>query len=693
MSFSFGKINTDNSRKVLQVSLEDNCLLYETSEPGIKANVLVDKYYSSSELTAINFFLKSNGLLSYRILSVVNSKDISPEIVKEELKEGIVKFYKQNQSNYRDYFSPGEKILSTGASIYALTGNDHIYVNDLYDLLFTPRKIIIDGFWVYVTDSFSDIFDNKFHRSPVDSYKTKFFQFRIKDLITEKEFPEKRKRIRKIHIEDKDVPSKVEEFIKENHEVISADTETSGLDFMIHRIGDFTFAFDSSTGYHINYNDFTKPHIEKLLKAHKILGANFSFDLKMLWKSGLDSSLETSEDVVKLGHTLNENRRNSLKTLAYLYSPYGGYDNELDEYKSKYKIDNYLDIPDDIRIPYSIMDVVVTFHIWKRMIKHIHLIDKKYPNPKSDYTLYHYYKNIRIPVDNMYARIEYRGVYINIEKAKEGRKYIEQELLKMRIQLYELLGKTPPTDFYGNFNNDVEHFFDSPTELGKFLAEAGWKNLGEGKSRGNKDERVFLTGDFQLSRWSQEHEAAKVLSRYRSASTILGTFLGDDEGTKGWSQYFREHPEDNSIRLHPDFNSMGTETGRSKCSRPNMQNPPSHGEFAHNAIRMMSTKNDEEYLMVTVDYSALQMRLATLDSLDPTLTEVFSSSDSKNTDVHTLTAFNLFRNQYFDVEEIEVIDDEGNKHFYLGGQLLRVIRKNTEIEIFAKDLKETDILM
>jgi hypothetical protein len=43
------------------------------------------------------------------------------------------------------------------------------------------------------------------------------------------------------------------------------------------------------------------------------------------------------DDTLQLGHVLNEMRSNSLKTHSWLYTNYGGYEKELDDYKKKYR--------------------------------------------------------------------------------------------------------------------------------------------------------------------------------------------------------------------------------------------------------------------------------------------------------------------------------------------------------------------
>ncbi len=687
MSFSFGKINTQSKKSILKVKVTDQFVLAEftQSDTQPKVSILVDQFYTTEQLSSIELFLKAAGLRNYRIMLAANSKEISPSYVKDTLKEPIVKFYSNNRSAYETVIEKDDIILAAGASVYAVTGTDNIYTTDMHDIMFSPSKIAVNGHWVYVIDSFSDIFAAGFRSGPVDSYKTKIVQFRLKDILSiGKIAPPTKTRVRKIKISNEEFPAWVEEILSKKYTHMAADTETSGFDFMWDRVGDITMSFDGYTGYHVYFSEDKIELLNKLFLNHKLIGANFKFDAKMLWGAGLSKDIVWQEDVIKLGHTLNETRRNSLKTLSYLYTANGGYDKPLDEYKEKVKVESYIDdIPDDLRISYAIMDAIQTYNIWKKITKHMQKIDEKYPNERyPQHTLQSYYRNIRMPIDNMYAHLEYEGVYINKDENELGRQEIIQAQHDMQIQLYDLLGLKVPLDMKGNFNHKASHIFDSPTELGRHLQTLQWEDLGITKNG------VLATGDYQLERWAKTHKAAKVLQRYRSSKTILNAFIGNKEETKGWSQYFHHH-KDGSIRMHPTFNTMGADTGRSKCRNPNMQNPPAHGEFASNATRMICTKDDEKYYMVTVDYSALQLRLATIDSGDKTLRKVFSSEDA---DMHSLTGWNIIRNRKFDVEIIEV-EEDGQKLSLLAGQLVSVIRDGLKQEVFAGDLLETDKLV
>lgn len=378
------------------------------------------------------------------------------------------------------------------------------------------------------------------------------------------------------------------------------------------------------------------------------------------------------EDVFLLAHTLDETRSNSLKAMAFFYSEYGGYERPLDVYKKKVNVESYLDIPEDILREYAIMDAIVTHRVFTNMYKHLLLLDAKYPNEKyPENSIEKYYHYRRIPAANMYAKMEYRGVYVNKKKLDALREQMEDYIKGLGKKLSEAFGVSE------NFN------WGSSDKVGELLQSRGWEDYGRTESG------KYLVSKPQFDRWKKNHPEAITLREYGSATTLIDSFVGDREGTKGWSQYLIHHDEDpeDVWRMHPDYSPLGTESGRTRCSKPNMQNVPTRGKFTKEIKQCLCTPNDDEYYMVTVDYSSLQMRLAAIDCQDPNLTKALSSPDA---DVHSMTAYLTFsQDKEYDVETV-IVEDENGTHTFLGGQ--KVITKNRG-EVFARDLQEDDELL
>lgn len=110
------------------------------------------------------------------------------------------------------------------------------------------------------------------------------------------------------------------------------------------------------------------------------------------------------------------------------------------------------------------------------------------------------------------------------------------------------------------------------------------------------------------------------------------------------------HPYDG--RIHPHFNQL-LNTGRFACSKPNMQQIP---KDIKNDIYM----SDLDGVAFDTDYAAVELRLATVVSGDPVMLEAYK----KNTDMHYLTASNLFNRKIpKTIEEKEDAEKNENSEF------------------------------
>ena len=691
MAFTFGNININSKKQVLNLKTiaDDKILLWDNSQayacykkPVI---VLLDQHYNTYQIKAIRNFLEANRITRYKLVLTLNCV-VNKEQIKEDQKTGIVAFYRNNSSNFWKEVEEDSIIITVGAALYAVTQSDDIYPDHMHERIFGKshfwfsretknmkniERQQLRGNWIFPIDSFTDIFAYGFSSPPVEGYKTELTRFQFKAVIKYKDIsPPRYPKLNKIFIYTK------EEFIDfyndnkyRKNDLMAWDLETSGFDFLTDKIGCITISFDGLTGYYIRWSAVETELLDDLFKNNIQIGANLKFDWKFVKTHGLKNA-RIDEDVIVLGHILDETRSNSLKALAYLYSEFGGYDWELDEYKRKTKIDNYLDIPEDILKEYAVMDAIVTLRVFRNIKKHLKELDIKFPNEIADYSLEHYYKNIRMPAVNMYAEIEYNGVPVNIEKLAVARDKTKKLIADLETQMAEELG--------------VSKFFDfnSATRLGKLFEKKGWECHGRAKAG------HYLTGDPQLARWAENHKEAKTIQKYRSAKTIFNTYIGEEHGDTGWSALLHHHPEDNSYRVHPNYFPLGTESGRTRCKAPNMMNIPTRGEIAKDVKKFVATPNDEDYYIVTVDFSALQMRLAAADGDETNLIELFK--EDRLADVHTRTSYGVFvKGNYYDLEEITV-EQDGKVYNFLGDQQIKTLERG---DIFAKDLTENDTLV
>lgn len=728
--FSFGNINVSSKKKVVNLETISDCIAYDCSDnqaSKFPINILLDEYYDEGTMKIFRDFFESNRVVRYRMLFSLNCK-IRKEDIQKDQKEGIIDFYTNNRSSFETKLIPHAPIVTVGAALYALLQENDIQPNHVQQRIFGKPHFWFsktlkseDCHMVFPIESFYDIYADGFKNGPVDSFKTKLAKEQLKDCLKASNYKvPSYAPLKKIFISTK------EEFISRFYlpnearrgDIVAWDLETSGFSFLKDTIGCITLSFDGKTGYYVPWrimDDECKSLLNEILGNNRQCFANGKFDVKFLWANGVPNA-KVDEDVITLGHILDETRSNSLKSLAFYYSEYGGYERDLDIYKKKTGVTNYLQIDEKTLREYAIMDAIVTRRVFDNLFKHMRELDEQYSTQAYGLNnMERFYYDRCIPAGNMYAKLEYRGFYVSKSKLDALRKVMNDYIRDCKHQLSEIFGK--PLSFE----------WGSGVQLGTLLEEKGWENLGRSKliklntpKDKMKDEssRVYLTSDFQLKRWEKDHpKEVGLIKDLKHAQTLLNSFVGSDiidpnsdkqppkpkkefsfnrddeisesnDDEKGWSQYMVYHPEDNSWRMHASYFSMGTDSGRTRCQKPNLQNTPTRGMFAKDIKKCVCTPDDDNYYLVTIDYSSLQMRLATIDQYPPDK-NLFEAFWTPHIDMHSRTAFLSFcQEKEFDVEIITV-EQDGKTYTFLGGETVLTKERG---EIFAKDLTEEDTL-
>ncbi len=483
---------------------------------------------------------------------------------------------------------------------------------------------------------------------------------------------------------------------------IAVDLETSGFNFMEDKIGDFTFSYDGETGYHMYWDmlrnsDVLLDLVHSNMSTKDLVGSNFKFDLKFIRYNLRNDTrdwgprhIRIDNDNVQAGHVLNEGRSNSLKAHAWMYTPYGGYDKALEDYKRTHpNLKSYLEIPDELRIPYAAKDPCIAWQVMGEMEKQFNTIVAAVDEQDFDdgslknreYTMYHYYKSIMMPVVNMITDVEYRGVYMNVESLEEQGEYIKGILKTLEAEIKEELEAAMMSPL---------PYFDltSPTKLGKLLEEVGWPCI-ERNAR-----KVYSTNDDVLKKWEyMGYSTAKKIQEYRSWAVGLSTFVGDKNEKSGWWASVRKH-EDGTFRMHPNFAPMRADSGRNRCSEPNLQNIPSHGLLAKCVKKPLATPGPDYYLGA-VDFDSFQLKIAAVQSKDETLYRAYS--DPKGApDIHSVTAHKIFGERLYEIQEVEFEDAKGKTHKVFGSQHITIKREgqpDESIPASEYEYKEGDVVV
>jgi DNA polymerase I-like protein with 3'-5' exonuclease and polymerase domains len=378
--------------------------------------------------------------------------------------------------------------------------------------------------------------------------------------------------------------------------VLAWDSETSHLRWYLKdsKMGCITISVDGETGYYIPADFIFKSRLNRKLfcemcySCNTMVGANIKFDLHYLMKHLPEFDLNKVkhiDDVGQLSHAINSDRTKGLKPLTFFYTPFGGYDDELDVYKKQLKITNYLKIPHPILSKYATIDAIVTYRIFFALTKHMQWIDEHFPNEKPiDWNISKWYNDFMVPAYTKFVKMEHTGMCIDYDYLLSVRQRLLKRIPEITKKLADIWGV--PTTFK----------FGSTLELGKQIEKMGWPCV-ERSAAGN-----YATSDACIQEWKRQNQPGiKELIQLRELNSFLGTFIGmpsdtgNQEDATGWEQFVTYHPEDNSYRIHQSYLIMGTETMRCIGKDPNLQNVPVHSKLASEINRCITVPTAPHY--------------------------------------------------------------------------------------------------
>ena len=169
----------------------------------------------------------------------------------------------------------------------------------------------------------------------------------------------------------------------------------------------------------------------------------------------------------------------------------------------------------------------------------------------------------------------------------------------------------------------VEFNIASPKQLGEVLfTKMGLKIKGQKKTKSGS----FSTKESELLKLKDENPIIEKILEHREYSKLLGTYIDTI-------------PEmlDQNDRLHATFLQAGSTTGRMSSENPNLQNIPNKTDLGREIRKSFIAPKGN--LLVSFDYSQIELRIAAFLAKDKNLIEIFKKGD----DVHTAVASQMFK--------------------------------------------------
>ena len=216
--------------------------------------------------------------------------------------------------------------------------------------------------------------------------------------------------------------------------------------------------------------------------------------------------------------------------------------------------------------------------------------------------------NMEVPLCLVLAKMEETGTSIDVEYLSVIEKEINEKLTVIESKIYEAVGE--------EFN------INSPKQVGDMLF--GKMNL---KAKGMKSKTGFSTNAKVLEALAEEHQVAKDILEQRHLAKLKNTYV----------ETLPELISVNDNRIHASFNQTITTTGRLSSSNPNLQNIPAKTELG-NRIRGAFVAENKDNLIISADYSQIELRLLAHISRDDNLIEAFCNDE----DIHSATASKVF---------------------------------------------------
>jgi DNA polymerase-1 len=218
------------------------------------------------------------------------------------------------------------------------------------------------------------------------------------------------------------------------------------------------------------------------------------------------------------------------------------------------------------------------------------------------------YEEMDLPLVPVLARMEQAGVKIDTAALSQMSSELEREIASQAKEIYEVAG--------------MEFNVGSPKQLGDVLFNR--MNLPKPVKYGKG--RTISTAVDVLEELAENHPIARMVLDYRQLTKLKSTYVDALPALISPA----------SRRLHTTFGQTGTATGRLSSANPNLQNIPIRTELGR-GIRAAFIA-EPGHVLLTADYSQIELRLLAHFSHDSLLVEAYRRGD----DVHTLTASQVF---------------------------------------------------
>lgn len=328
------------------------------------------------------------------------------------------------------------------------------------------------------------------------------------------------------------------------------------------------------------------------------IAQNIKYDMSVLRNYGIEIKGSTYDTM--LAHYLIEpEKRHGMDALALAYLSYEPMSIENLIGKKGAKQGNMREVELNLIKEYAAEDADITLQLKPFLDKQLTT------NPKAVQLLH----EVEMPLARVLSTIECEGVNLDVPFLQEMSKTLEADSKAVQEKIFATAGQ--------EFN------IASPKQLGEILFE---KLKLDPKAKKTKTGQ-YMTGEEVLSKLEAEHEIASLILDFRELQKLKSTYV----------DALPALISPKTGRIHTSFMQAVTATGRLSSKDPNLQNIPIR-TVRGREIRKAFIPRDENHLILSADYSQIELRIMAAFSKDESMLDAFNNG----LDVHKATAAKVF---------------------------------------------------
>ena len=328
------------------------------------------------------------------------------------------------------------------------------------------------------------------------------------------------------------------------------------------------------------------------------IAQNIKYDMSVLRNYGIEIKGATYDTM--LAHYLIEpEKRHGMDALALAYLSYEPMSIENLIGKKGAKQGNMREVELNLIKEYAAEDADITLQLKPFLDKQLTT------NPKAVQLLH----EVEMPLARVLSTIECEGVNLDVPFLQEMSKTLEADSKAVQEKIFATAGQ--------EFN------IASPKQLGEILFE---KLKLDPKAKKTKTGQ-YMTDEEVLSKLEAEHEIASWILDFRELQNLRSTYV----------DALPALISPKTGRIHTSFMQAVTATGRLSSKDPNLQNIPIR-TVRGREIRKAFIPRDENHLILSADYSQIELRIMAAFSKDESMLDAFNNG----LDVHKATAAKVF---------------------------------------------------